>query len=74
MVRKSGKRSHSAVLLEEIKSDVAKVAEGHGTLVRGQQEIRAEIAELRQRMGLFEKALIEGLRDIRTSIAEHTHA
>ena len=73
MVSKPGKRSRSAVLLEDIRSDVRKVAEGHSTLVGGLQAVRAEVVELRVRVGQLEKAVIEGFRDVRVSIAEHTH-
>lgn len=74
MVSEPRRRNRSAVLLEDIRSDVRKVAEGHSTLVRGQQELRAEIAELRARVEQLEKAVIDGFRDVRASIAEHTHA
>ena len=77
------KRNRSAVLLEDIRSEVRKVAEGHGTLVRGQQEFRAEIAQLHLRMGQVEDAVIQGFKNARASIDaltarfdahEHTHA
>jgi uncharacterized Zn finger protein len=74
MVSEPKRRNRSAVLLEDIRSDVRKVAEGHNTLVRGQEQLRGDIAELHARVGQLEQAVIDGFRDVRTSIAEHTHA
>ena len=74
MVSEPRRRNRSAVLLEDIRSDVRKVAEGHSTLVRGQQELRAEIAEHSARVGQLERAVIGGFREVRATLAEHTHA
>ena len=63
------RQSRSTVLLEEIQSEVRKVAEGHGTLVRGQHELRTEIAQLNLRIGQVEQAVIQGFKDVRASIS-----
>lgn len=73
MVSKPGKRNRSAVLLEDIRSEVQKVAEGHSTLVRSVKDVRAEVAQLNSRIGQLERAVIDGFKDVRASVAEHAH-
>jgi len=58
----------SEVLLEEIRSEVRRVAEGHSTLVRGQQGVHAELVQLTSRFGQVEAAVIRGVQDLRRSV------
>ncbi len=83
MVRESRSANRSAVLLEEIRSEVRRVAEGHSTLVRGQHDLKAEMGQLNLRIRKVEKAVIQGFKDVRISLHgltvrfdahEHTHA
>ena len=68
MVREPRRKNRSAAPLEDIQSDVRKFAEGHSTLVRSQQEFRTEIVQLNLRVEQLEHAIIEGFKNVRTSV------
>ncbi len=68
MASEPRRKNRSAALLEDIRSEVQKVAEGHGTIVRGQQELRAEVARLNMRIGRVEDAVIQGFKNVRASV------
>ena len=68
MVSEPRRKTGSAALLEDIRSEVQKIAEGHSTLVRGQQRMRAEIVQLDLRIGQVGDAVIQGFKDVRASI------
>ncbi len=57
MVREPSDARRSAVLLEEIRSEVRKVAEGHEVLAQGINRLETSFGELRQRFMLMEQAL-----------------
>ena len=62
------RRNRSAVLLEEIQSEVHKVAEGHDTLARGISNLEDRFSGMEQRFTLLEQALTRNnLRLERTS-------
>lgn len=68
MARAPQRKTSSTALLEEIRSEVQKVAEGHTTLVRGQQRVNAELTQVGLRVGQVEDAVIQGFKDVRVSI------
>ena len=51
-------------LVEQVRSEVRVVAEGHSVLVRGQEELRDMIALLTTRVGFIENALGGQSREI----------
>lgn len=53
-----------AALVEQVRSEVRAVAEGHSTLVRGQKELRDMIVSLSTRAGFIENALGDQSREI----------
>ena len=54
-----------AALVEQVRSEVRAVAEGHSSLVRGQEELRGMIAALSTRVGFVEDAVTDGFKEVR---------
>ena len=71
MVREPSDARRSAVLLEDIRSEVRKVAEGHEVLARGVNRVETSLGELHQRFTLVEQAL--GKLVGRMDLHEHSH-
>ncbi len=67
MAQDSNSVRRSVVLLEEIRSEVRKVAEGHGVLVRGQEDIRVAMEHLGARVEQLEHAVIDGFKSVQAS-------
>jgi hypothetical protein len=57
----------SAVLLEEVKSQVRQVAEGHGTLIRELQAVRTDLGG---RLDFLEDASMKGFGKVWQAIVE----
>ncbi len=64
MAEGSEKRGFAA-LVEQVRSEVRTVAEGHGGLVHGQEELRNMIASLGTRVNFIENAMTDGFKEVR---------
>lgn len=69
MVRSSGDDRRTAVLLEEIHSEVRKVAEGHDILARGINRLEIGFGELDRHFKLFEQALTKNNERLEQAVA-----
>lgn len=69
MVRESGKRSQAAVLVEEMRTELAKVAEGHSSLARAISEMRSDLGG---RLESLEKMTTGGFQAVWQAINQNT--
>lgn len=66
------RRNPVAALVEEIRSEVSKVAEGHDTLARGIVSLEERFSGMEQRFILMEKALT--VNNARLDAHQRSHA
>ena len=69
MARESGKRSQAAVLVEEMRTELSKVAEGHDSLARAIYEMRSDFGS---RLEFLEKSTMEGFGKVWQAVDQNT--